>query len=104
MSPEPYRRVSILRRIFFLQLVAGIGMVFLGLFIVPSLPYLLLDVVLNPTELQDDTKLNDTLSLLQRHVPLDMISWIAAGVFLIGTSFAGRRLTRPMADATEREK
>ena len=102
MTLDHLRRIGIVRRIYLVQLIAGFGMLAMGLIGVPAVTYSMLDVVLSPAELLDDAKLDATLSLLQRPNALYMATWIAAGVFLIGTSIAGRRLTRPMLEPMER--
>jgi hypothetical protein len=84
MIDERHRRV--VRFLLVAQFVAGGLMIGLGLFIVPLLPHVMMDVVLTPDELRDEAKFNTTLALLQHSVPFYMTTWIIAGLFVITTS------------------
>lgn len=92
MSPDRPSRAKTIRLIFLVQMIAGLAMIGMGLFIVPTIPYAMLDVVLSQPELLDDAKHDTTLSLLQRSNSLYMFCWIAAGAFVIGTSLVGWQL------------
>ncbi len=92
LTPVNYRGVWILRRIFFVELIAGVGMLGMGLLLVPAIPYVLLDVVLTPDELRNEAVVDRTLWMLGKTVPLHMTAWILAGTCLIGTSIVGRRI------------
>jgi hypothetical protein len=104
MPMEIPRSQLIMRRIFLLQLFAGLWMFAIGLFIVPLLPHIQMDAVLSPAELQDDAKFEYTLSLLQREVPFYMAAWMLMGAFVIGTSLVGHRLCRPPSNPAQDAK
>jgi hypothetical protein len=76
-----------------MQLAAGLIMVGIGVFFVPVIPHTLLDVVLSPSELQDQSKIEETLDLLQRANGLWITLWVICGLIVAGTSLAGLRLT-----------
>lgn len=61
-------------------------MIFWGVFVVPVLPYVLLDVVLTPEQLKDASRCDETLALLQAPNSYHFAGWIAGGVVVTVTS------------------
>jgi hypothetical protein len=96
------RRIVFVRRAFGAQLVAGLAMFAFGLFIVPTLPHAMMDVVLTPEQLRDVAKSGETLALLEHSVPLYMIAWICAGLFVSVTSVFGYHLLNRLDCDVER--
>ncbi len=97
MSPDRPSRVKTIRLIFLVQMIAGLAMIGMGLFIVPTIPYAMLDVVLSQPELLDDAKRDATLSLLQRPNSFYMFCWITAGAFVAVTSLVGRQVMQEVS-------
>lgn len=82
-------RSALTRLCFTALLVVGIGLLLVGMFVVPYLPYVQLDVVLNKVELADDEKKLATLALLKRANGNAWLSWSVAGLLVAGLSAIG---------------
>jgi hypothetical protein len=83
-----------MRTLFIVQIAAGLLMLAIAIFFVPMMPHTLLDVVLSPSELQDPSKIDETLLLLQAGNGWQTKFWVAAGLLTICSSGAGLWLTR----------
>lgn len=79
-----------------LQLITAGAMAFIG-FIVSVRPYMLLDVVLSPEELQDQKIHDATLALMQRATSSDSILWFLFAGFVAALGLYGLRLGRHAA-------
>jgi hypothetical protein len=76
-------------------------MIAMGIFMVPTLPYVVLDAALTPQELRDDDVFQNRLALLQRTNSFYLTAWIGAGLFLMVTSVAGDRFLRSASGPSE---
>jgi hypothetical protein len=80
-----------MRKLFILQVCFGIFVLLRGLFVIPAMPYVMLDVVLTPEELHDNLKHDESLTLLQKC--FSRTPTIVTGLFVISTSMLDLRLT-----------
>lgn len=74
---------------FMLLLLMGFGLLFVSLLITPTLPYLLLDVVLTPEELRDQQKMADTFAILKKATKQAWRPWLVTGVLVTTFSSVG---------------
>ncbi len=72
-------------------MLTGIGLVIIGLILVPVLPHIQLDAVLTSAELADDSKRSETLALLQKASGNGWLITTGLGVFIFVVSFVGYR-------------
>lgn len=82
------------RTCFGVLLAVGVGFLFLGLTVVPRLPYFQLDTVLSPSELADPHRRAETLALLQRASGNEWLLWVAGGLVVVVASGIGLRTSR----------
>lgn len=83
-----------IRRLFWAQTLFGLCVIGWGLVVPAMMPYVMLDVVLTPAELQDVAKHDSTLVLLKK-VNYGSTIAIASGVFMVVVSTIGLRLSHP---------
>jgi hypothetical protein len=82
-------RPAVTRFCFAALLVLGVGLLLVGLLVVPYEPYFQLDVVLNRLELADEDKKRATLELLKRASGNRWIIWSVFGISVSGLSAVG---------------
>ncbi len=78
------RRSGLSTICFAVLLVVGVGFLFIGLVVIPVLPYFQLDAVLTPAELADESKKEVTLAMLKRAAGNAWVLWSGAGL-VVGT-------------------
>jgi hypothetical protein len=71
------------------QLILGLLLLVVGLFVMPTMPYFQLDRVLTPTELEDDNKRTATLELLMKAGGNQWLLWTIAGSTTVVLSVLG---------------
>jgi hypothetical protein len=71
------------------QLIVGLLLLVVGIFVMPHMPYFQLDRVLTPTELADDNKRTATLELLIKAGGNQWLLWTIAGTTTVVLSVLG---------------
>jgi hypothetical protein len=79
------------RTCFGILLAIGVLFLFVGLLVVPVLPYFQLDAVLSPGELADPAKRAASLALLQKASGNQWLLWTAGGLAVTVASAVGLR-------------
>jgi hypothetical protein len=90
----PTSQVRICRICFGVLLALGVGLLVMGLIIVPVLPHFQLDVVLTPAELADTQKREATLRMLRMATGNQWLFWTGAGLVASCASSIGLRAMR----------
>jgi hypothetical protein len=85
----PTSQARICRICFGVLLALGVGLLVMGLLIVPVLPHFQLDVVLTPAELADTHKREATLRMLRIAIGNQWLFWTGAGLVAICASSIG---------------
>jgi hypothetical protein len=91
MGCRASRRVDLC---FAVLLAVGVGLMLVGLVVVPLSPHFQLDAVLTPAELADEVKREATLGVLKRASGNQWLLWTGAGGVVVFFSAVGLRAAR----------
>jgi hypothetical protein len=85
------------------QLIVGLLLLVVGIFVMPYMPYFQLDRVLTPTELADDNKRTATLEMLRKASGNQWLLWTIAGTTTVVLSVLGLLSLSQIVRAGERK-
>jgi hypothetical protein len=83
------RRFHLTITCFVILLILGLGFTLYGIFIIPMLPTVLLDVVIAPQDIADVPKRKEALSILTTAWGGVRFVWVCAGLLVVATSSLG---------------